>query len=140
MSSILEAIKTYMLDFPLLEDGSPLFSDHSVGTAVQYSIIQIPGTRVLEEDLVGNQDCQYTFAFQSIESTMDELQRFANANFYDELEVWLRTQSKLNLLPVLDANQKPELIETLGWGYLMQEETGIGVYQVQCRLLYIQEP
>lgn len=137
--SILEAIKTFMLDFPLLEEDTAVLSDHSTGNAVQYSIIQIPGTRILEEDLAGNQDCQYTFAFQSIESTLDELQRFANADFYDELEAWLTAQSNQNNLPALATGQHPEKIETLGWGYLMQEETGTGVYQVQCRLLYIQE-
>lgn len=128
-----------MLTCPLLADDAALFSDHSTGDMVQYSIIQVPGTRVLEEDLSGNQDCQYTFAFQSIESTMDELQRFANADFYDELEAWFKSQSNNNVLPTLQADQHPELIETLAWGYLMQEQTGTGVYQVQCRLLYIQE-
>lgn len=138
--SILEAIKTYMLTLPLLENDTLFFSDHSTGREVQYSIIQSPGTRVLDEDLAGNQDCQYTFAFQSIESTLDELQRFANVNFYEELEAWFISQSNSNILPTLSAKQHPEKIETLAWGYLMQEETGTGVYQVQCRLLYIQEP
>jgi hypothetical protein len=138
--SILEAIKTYMLTFPLLKDDALFLSDHSSGDIVQYSIIQIPGTRVLEEDLLGNESCQYTFAFQSIESTMDELARFANASFYDELETWLKSQSAQNILPAMESSQHPEKIETLSWGYLMQEQTGTGVYQVQCRLLYTQDP
>ena len=137
--SILQAIKNYMLLFPLLQEDAPLLSDHADGSEVQYSIIQLPGTRVLEEDLAGNQACQYTFAFQSTESTLDELQRFANADFYEQLSNWFISQSLQEILPTLSDDQTPELIETITGGYLMQEETGTGVYQIQCRLLYNQQ-
>lgn len=137
--SMLQAVKDYLILFPLLQDDALFQSDHSTGSEVQYSILQLPGTKVLEEDLAGNLYCQYPFAFQSIESTMDELQRFANADFYDQLDEWLKEQNEAEIFPVLEENQTPEKVETLGWGYLIQEQTGTGVYQVQCRLLYIQK-
>lgn len=137
--SMLQAIKDYLILFPLLQDDALFQSDHTTGSEVQYSILQLPGTKVLEEDLVGNKSCQYPFAFQSIESTMDELQRFANADFYDELDAWMEAQNDAEIFPALPPNHLPERVETLGWGYLMQEQTGTGVYQVQCRFLYIQK-
>lgn len=137
--SMLQAIKNYMLLFPYLEENVVLLSDHTSGKEMQYSILQLPGTRVLEEDLAGNLDCQYPFAFQSIESTLDELQRFENADFFDKLYDWFTEQNNQEVFPELREDQTPERMETLGWGYLMQEETNLGVYQVQCRLLYTQK-
>lgn len=136
--SLLQAVKDYLLAFPLLQDDALFQSDHNTGSQVQYSILQLPGTKVLEEDLAGNKYCQYPFAFQSIESTMDELQRFANADFYDQLDEWIESMNDAEIYPTLQAHQTPERVETLSWGYLMQEQTGTGVYQVQCRLLYTQ--
>lgn len=136
--SILEAIRTYMLEFPELKPNSALWSDHSAGDAIQYSIVQIPSTRVLAEYLDGKSDRQYTFAFQSTESTLDELARYENAEFFDKLDAWFEAQTENEQFPTLEANQFPEKIETLSWSYLMQEQSGTGVYQVQCRLLYQQ--
>lgn len=137
--SMLSAIRTFMLDFPELDADAALLSDHSSGQILQYNIVQQPNSRVLSEDIIGNKECQYTFAFQSIESTMDEAQRHLNSEFYEKLEEWFITQTKLENLPVLKANQTAETIEALTSGYLMQEEAGTGVYQVQCRLLYTEK-
>lgn len=136
---MLSAIRTFMLDFPELDADAALLSDHSSGQILQYSIVQQPSSRVLSEDIIGNKECQYTFAFQSIESTMDEAQRHLNSEFYEKLEEWFITQTKIENLPVLKANQTAETIEVLTSGYLMQEEAGTGVYQVQCRLLYTEK-
>lgn len=136
---LLQSVKEFMLNFPSLDVDAALLSDHSSGEILQYSIVQQPGNRIISEDIIGNKECQYNFAFQSIESTMDEGQRLLNAEFYEKLEKWFTAQTEAGDFPVLETKQFPDEIKVVTSGYLMQEQTGTGVYQVQCVLLYTQK-
>lgn len=136
--SMLQAIRDYMDTFPELKDNVFLFGDHQEGEEPQYSIQQLPGTKVLESFLDGTDDCQYTFAFQSAESTADELERYANAEFFEKLDTWFKAQTLAQIFPTLETGQVAERIETTNWSYLMAENSLTGVYQIQCLLLYSQ--
>lgn len=136
--SLLQAVREYMATFPELQANVFLFGDHPEGDEPQYNISQLPGDKVLESYLDGKQDCQYAFAFQSAESAADELQRYENAAFFENLDAWFIAQTNAGNFPTLEVGQVAERIEATNWSYLLAENSLTGVYQIQCRLLYTQ--
>jgi hypothetical protein len=137
--SIIEAIQDYIKDCTELDVGAPVWVNYLGNEPVEYSIVPIPGSRILETYLDGSSLRVYPFAFQSVESTADDLERLGTQGFYEAFADWLEEQTTVGNLPVLDYNKQSELLEATGWGYLFQEgESATGIYQIQCQLQYIQ--
>lgn len=139
--SIIEAIQTYLKSYSNLESGAPVWVDYLGSSPVEYSIQPLPGSIVLESYINGSSLRSYAFAFQSMESTADDLERLGTQGFYEEFAEWLEQQTENEDLPTLDSGKTALSIEATGWGYLYQQgESATGVYQIQCRLEYKQEP
>ncbi|HOJ01291.1 MAG TPA: hypothetical protein PLL88_06685 [Anaerolineaceae bacterium] len=139
--SIISAIQDYIKTYTSLKHGAPVWVDFLGPEPTQYAITPLPGTRVLEEDIVGNKIMSYPFAFQTMESTADDLERLETQGFYEAFAEWLELQSESGNPPVLGERQIAESIEATGWGYLYEQgDSQTGVYQVQCRLVYTQKP
>jgi hypothetical protein len=137
--SIIESLKTYFAQYDGLEDGSPLYVDFLGETPVSYSIVPLAGTKVLQEYIDGSKLCAYPFAFQSVESTADELARIASFVSYETLSDWFDTQTDAEDLPDLGTGKTAESIEALNWAYLFQQgSSDTGVYQIQAVLRYKQ--
>jgi hypothetical protein len=99
----------------------------------------LTGTRVVEEYINGTKVMSYPFAFQSMESTADDLARLESAGFYEAFADWLDSQTDAGSLPELPAGKTAEEIQALGWGYLYEEgESQTGIHQIQCELIYKQ--
>lgn len=138
--TIISAIKTYLLTYSGLETDAPLWVNRLGKNPTEYAIIPLDGTKVLSEDLAGNSDREYMFAFQSMESTADELKRIGNNGFYEAFGDWLDTQSRAEVFPTLSAKQTAERIESLNFGYLHQKgQSDTGIYRISCKLTYYQE-
>ena len=76
-----------------------------------------------------------------MESTSDELERLENSGFFETFTDWLESQTESGDLPTLGAKKTAEKIEALGWAYLYEQgKSSTGIYQVQCKLTYDQEP
>ncbi len=139
--SIIGAIQTYLKSYSNLESGAPVWVDYLGSSPVEYSIQPLPGSIVLESYINGSSLRSYAFAFQSMESTADDLERLGTQGFYEEFAEWLEQQTENEDLPILDSGKTALSIEATGWGYLYQQgESATGVYQIQCRLEYKQEP
>ena len=139
--SIIAAIKTYILTYTGLETGAPVWVNHLNENPINYAIIPLAGTRKVSQNIHGNSgEREYIFAFQSAQSTADELERLESSGFFEALADWMDTQSESDVLPVLPSGQEPYAIEVLGFAYLYEQgQSDTGIYQVQCRFQYYQE-
>ena len=139
--SIIGEMVTYLKGYSGLVMGAPLWVNHLGGTATQYAILPLPGEKVIEVDILDRKTCEYPFAFQSMESTADDLARLENLGFYEDLAAWFDSQTEAGELPDLGPKKTAIAIEALTWGYIFEQgESQTGVYQVNCRLVYEQTP
>lgn len=139
--SAIEAVKAYLKTYTGLKAGAPLWVDYLGPAPTGYAIIPISGAKTVAVDILGNKTREFPFAFQSMESTADELERLENSGFYEAFADWLEAQTEAGILPDLGAKKTAESIEALGWAYLYQQgESATGVYQINCKLTYHQRP
>lgn len=138
--SIISALKTYIASYSGLESGKPVWVNYLDAVPISYAIIPLAGTVIVSEDLAGNSERKYSFAFQSAMSTADELERLESLGFYEAFADWLEEKTLAEEFPTLASGQTPTKIEALGQGYLFEQgESGTGIYQIQCALYYDQE-
>jgi hypothetical protein len=105
-----------------------------------YVIRPISGNPILETYINGQSRRVFPFAFQSVEYTMDELERLDTINFFEDFSEWLETQSNAGTLPTLDSGKTPERIEAVDWAYLFEQgDSNTGIYQIRCQLVYEQD-
>lgn len=142
--SIVEAVRTYIATYSGLATGRPLWVDFLGDDPTAYAIIPLPGPKIIETYLNGGSIRAFPFAFQSMESTADDLERMENIGFYEAFSDWLEAQTLAGTLPTLPSSPKVKTatdIEAIGWGFLYQQgESTTGIYQIQCRLIYEQQP
>lgn len=139
--SMIEAIKTYIATYTGLVANAPIWVNYLGTDPTQYTIIPLPGACIVETYLDDSALCEFPFAFQSVESTADELERLESIGFFEAFAAWLKSQTAADTFPTLNAGQTPERIEALTWGYLYQQgESATGIYQITCKLTYKQQP
>lgn len=138
--SVIKAVRDYLRGYMGLEDGAPVWVNHvGEGDPDHYSIVPITGERIVEEYIDGSSSRAFAFAFQSVETTIDEQSRLEAQEFFESLADWLETQSQNGVFPDMDPGQEPFKMEALGWGTLINMgQSQTGVYQIQCRLEYSQ--
>jgi hypothetical protein len=137
--SILSAVADYLKDYSALETGAPVWVDFTGADGTQYSVVPLPGSKIVETYINGASLREFPFAFQSMESTADDLERLETAGFYEAFADWLESQTDAEAFPTLESNQTPTKIEALGWGFLFEQGVSdTGVYQIQCKLTYEQ--
>lgn len=138
--TILDSVRTFIMGYAGLESGAPLWVDFLGNTVNQYSIDTLPGERTLEWYIDDSSLRVFPFAFQSMRSTADELERLANNNFFELFADWLESQWRAGTMPTLETGKQSYKIEATGWGSLQnQGESETGIYQIQCRLIYKQD-
>ena len=138
--TIIESLKTYLADYSELKDDAPLWVDYLGPKPTQYTIIALAGSLIVNTYINGSSEREFPFAFRSVESTADELERLETLEFYEEFAAWLESQTAAGEFPTLAEGQTPTKIEALGWAFLYQQgESSTGIYQVQARLTYEQE-
>jgi hypothetical protein len=139
--SIISSVKTYLATYTGLTTGAPLWVDHLGANPTEYAVVPLAGSRIAERYIDGGSAREFPFAFQSMESTADELERLENSGFYEAFADWLESQSLAGTLPTLGAKQTATEIQALGWAYLYEQgQSSTGVYQIQCKLFYEQLP
>jgi hypothetical protein len=138
--SIIDNLRTYLATYSGLKANAPMWVDALGPNPTEYAIIPLPGEKILEAYINGGSLRSFPFAFQSTESTADNLERLETNGFYEAIAAWFETQTEAGVLPTLTSKTAVS-IEAMGWGYLYEQgESGTGIYQVQCRLVYEQQP
>ena len=139
--STITALRNYLAAYAGLESGAPLWVNYLGAAGVQYSIVPVAGARVLETYLTGKTVREFPFALQSAESTADDLARLDSIGFYEAFADWLDSQSEAGILPDLGSGKTATRIQALTWGYLFEQgDSQTGIYQINCRLEFEQEP
>ena len=139
--TIISAVKTYLLTYSNLKANAPMWVDFLGPIPTEYVIIPLPGTKIIEQYLDGSSLREFPFAFQSMESTADELERLDNNGFYEALSDWFETQTEAGSFPTLASGKTATKIEALSWAFLYEQgQSSTGVYQIQCKLTYQQDP
>lgn len=139
--SIISALRTYLATYTGLIAGAPLWVDYLSEITPGYAIMPTPGGKIIEQYINGSSLREYTFSFQSMDQSADDLARIDTNEFYEALGEWMEAQTLAGNLPTLGAKQTAESIETVNQGFrLDQGQSGTAIYQVQCRLTYLQQP
>lgn len=139
-AQILAAIQTYLAGYTGLATGAPLWVDYLNSVPTAYTIIPIPGNKVVEEDLAGNKTKEFPFALQSVNSTADDAARLTNQGFFEELGAWMESQTLAGVLPTLTGKLHAEKIEAVGQAFLAEQgPSNTAIYQIQCKLTYTQD-
>ncbi len=139
--SILSAVRTYIAGYSQLKSGAPLWVDYLGPKPTEYSIMSVPGNKVIERWLNGGSLREFPFALQVTVSTADDAERLNSAEFFEAFSDWLDAQTEAGAFPTLGAKQEAIRIEAVGWGYLLEQgSSGTGIYQITCKLTYAQEP
>jgi len=138
--SVIDDLRTYMLTYSNLKANAPVWVNHLGNVPIEYNIVPLAGSIIVEYYINGSSLRAFPFAFQSVEDTIDNIAGLEIVGFYEAFSDWLESQTDSNVLPVLDAGKSATLIEALGWGILLQTGASkTGIYQVQCQLEYKQE-
>lgn len=137
MSVIIEDIRNYILKCPFLHDG--VLNLDFLPEKVSYSIDAMPAEPYYKKYVDGGGVKQQYFSLTSKEMFgEDVLQNIANSGFCQMFEEWLDDNNENGILPELDG-YKAQRIEVTNSGSLLYADVGLGVYQIQCRLLYEKE-
>ena len=137
---IIEKIREYFLNCPILDEYAKLNIDFLGVEPTQYTIEGQPVNPVIQKYVDGGALKQYVFVFGSREYYgADALQNIENSGFYERFSNWLDEQSEKGNLPKLEGGKKALKIEALTTGYLFNASEDSARYQIQCRLIYYED-
>lgn len=138
--SLISAVRTYLAGYSALKTGAPVWVDYLGPQPTEYGIQPLAGGRIIERYLDGGSLREFPFAFQSMESTADNLERLETIGFFEAFADWLDSQTEAGLFPTLGTKKTPIGIEALGWAFLYEQgQSETGIYQIQCKLTYEQQ-
>lgn len=139
VTNIIEPIKTFIATYSGLTSGAALMIDKLGAVPTEYSIMPLPGSKVIETYINGASKREYPFAFQATLSTADEAARIVNNGFFEDFAAWLESQTNAGTLPTMENGKTAESIEAVGWGFISEQgESETAIYQITCKLTYYQ--
>jgi len=139
--AIIDAIATYLAGFSGLEEDAPVWVNYLGPKGTEYSIVPLAGERIVEMYITGATVREFPFAFQSVESTIEQVTRLESIGFYEAFSAWLEQQTIDEDLPTLGTGQTAVEITASTWGFLFEQgQSDSGIYQIVCKLIYEQTP
>lgn len=137
--SIIESVREYITSCPELADGN-INVDFLSSEELEYTIETVPCDPIIKYYIGGSSLRQYEFILASRELFgADTAANIQNSTFYEKFANWVEANNKNNVFPLLTEGRKPQKIEILTHGCLLTEDAKTAVYQIQLRLIYIQE-
>ena len=139
-----EYVKSLILTCPAIvnEVGElDLHIDQVGADPVNYSIDSEPTSQLVKRYLSGDQIKRFTFGLSARKKTFTDADRANNSEVYDQVSLWMETQSRMRLLPPMDDGKTPHRIIALGGVYLDEpaEDKDSAIYIMQCELIYLQK-
>lgn len=137
----------YFLTCPFLKEGASLGLDYLGEQTVSYNLDILPTDEVVKRYSDGSAIKQVLFVFQSKEYfTSNRIDNIENLNFYTKLVDWIKENNRNNVLPIIQEldgtlalNKISQKLEILTSGYLFDNDADKGVYQIQLRLIYLED-
>lgn len=137
--TIIQAIRDYIAECPLLKDGVILGID-KLEAGISYTIDTTPCTPVLQQYTDGGSKRQFQFVFASRETYGEKvLENLENSGFYENFSDWLEQNNWNRIFPDLGEYRTPFRIEILSNGYAYDTGDDTARYQIQLNLLYYQD-
>lgn len=138
MSSMIEAIRDFISQCPLLNEGR--VNVDYIGEEMSYSLDPLPCDPIISRYVDGGTKKQFQFAFTSKEEYDEDARvNIDNSEFCQQFEEWLEKQNLADNLPTLSSGKEAIQFETLNKGYLYDIDGNLAKYRIECRLLYEQE-
>lgn len=133
---IVNAIMDYLKACPLLKDGAFRF-DALGDTPVEYTVDMETYDNVVLPYVDGTKIMRLQAMFGSREAyDLDRLQNMANIAFYEDFANWIEEQNEARNFPALPERCVPDAIQTLGPGYLFNEDGRTARYQIPIECTY----
>lgn len=137
---IIQNIREYFLNCPLINKRSQINVDYLGVKAVEYTIDSVPVEPILKKYTDGGALKQFVFVFGSREYYgSDVLQNMDNSGFYQLFSEWVEEQNDIGNLPMLSGNKEATELKVLTQGYLFDSSEEHARYQIQVRLTYYED-
>lgn len=138
---MIDSIRDYIATCPYLKEFVEINVDYLVDKVVAYSVNPSVGFNpIVNEDILGNQERQFLFTFDSKLYWNSEVQNnIDNSKFYEDFSNWLEENNKKGIFPTLSSGEHPTKIQALTNGYVFQTNSDEAIYRIQCRLEYTKE-
>jgi hypothetical protein len=138
-TTIIDGLRQYLLTYQGLDSDAPVWVDFLGENPIEYSIVPLPGDKILEMYIDGSSVREFPFAFQSVESTADDLARLESVGFFEAFAEWLESQTNSEILPTLPSGKTATAIQATSWGYLFEQgQSDTGIYQITAKITYDQ--
>lgn len=138
MKAIIDEVREYMAKCPYLKEYAELNIEYLADKVNTYSINENAGYNpIISEDIIGNQDRQFLFTFDSKLIWNEDIQNnIDNSKSYENIRNWLETNNKNEIFP--DIKGIYEIGATTN-GYIFATNADEAIYRIQCYLKYYKE-
>lgn len=135
---MIEEVRNYIATCPCLKEYAELNIEYLVDKVNTYSINESVGYNpIISEDIVGNQERQFLFTFDSKLRWNEDIQNnIDNSKFFEDFRNWLETNNNNEIFPEIEGIYK---IEALTNGYIFMTNANEAIYRIQCRLEYFKK-
>lgn len=139
--TIIECLRQYFMGFPGLQEHR-LDIDCLQSKPESFSIDSVPSESVVQRYMDGStvRRCLFTISGRMYHSS-DLTGQENNLQFFEELESWVAQNEALMQYPDLGEKRKVRSLEVTlsGYPFTVDEDAGLARYQIQFRLIYLQE-
>ena len=138
MKAIIDEVRKYMAKCPYLEEYAELNIEYLQDKVNAYSINENAGYNpVVSEDILGNQERQFLFTFDSKLYWNEDIQNnIDNSKFFENFRYWLEENNKNKIYPEVEGIYK---IGATTNGYIFATNANEAIYRIQCYLKYYKE-
>lgn len=135
---MIDELREYIANCPHLKEFAELNIEYLVDKVETYSINEIPAYNpVLSQDILGNQDKQFLFTFDSkLRWNEDAQNNIDNSKFCENFRKWLEENNKNKIFPNIKGIYE---IGTNTNGYIFATSANEAIYRIQCYLKYFKE-
>lgn len=136
--AMIDKVREYMSKCPYLDEYVELNVEYLVDKIKAYSINENAGyDPIISEDIVGNQERQFLFTFDSkLIWNEDNQNNIENSKSYENIRNWLEENDKNEIYP--DIKGIYEIGATTN-GYIFATNANEAIYRIQCYLKYFKE-
>lgn len=136
--AMIDKVREYVEKCPYLDKYTELNIDYLVDKVKSYSINENVGyDPVISEDIIGNQEKQLLFTFDSKLHWNEEIQNnIDNSKFFENFRDWLETNNGNDIFPNIKGIYE---IGAKTNGYIFATNANEAIYRIQCYLKYFKE-
>lgn len=140
--SMISAVREFLTYCPKLATFSDdLYINYLDDECEQYSVLDVPVNPLIRVFQDGTKDKVFAFAITSREFYIKDNQIMSdNSEQYEEISEWFEQQTDAGILPNFGTGKTAYDIHTTSSGYIINNDLGQAVYQIQCEVLYEQSP